>query len=86
MNPYFLRKLSPVNDSLWLPDSITQDLLGIVHAVAHDAGINKFLFQGAPGTGKTEAVKQLARVLDREIYMVDFTIAVVVVITVSNFK
>lgn len=68
----FFEKIEPTNDSLWLPDSITQDLLGIVHAVAHDAGINKFLFQGAPGTGKTEAVKQLARVLEREIYMVDF--------------
>lgn len=41
--------------------------------VAHNAGINKFLFQGAPGTGKTEAVKQLARILEREIYMVDFS-------------
>ena len=58
---------------LWLPDDVTQDLLGIVHAVAHNAGINKFLFQGAPGTGKTEAVKQLARILEREIYMVDFS-------------
>ena len=36
-------------------------------------GINKFLFQGMPGTGKTEAVKQLARILDREIFMVDFS-------------
>ena len=42
------------------------------HAVSYNAGINKFLFQGAPGTGKTEAVKQLARILNREIYMVDF--------------
>ena len=65
-------KIEVSGDSLWLPDAITQDLLGIVHAVAHNAGINKFLFQGAPGTGKTEAVKQLARVLNREIYMVDF--------------
>lgn len=65
-------KMEASGDSLWLPDSITQDLLGIVHAVAHNAGINKFLFQGAPGTGKTEAVKQLARVLNRDIYMVDF--------------
>ncbi len=65
-------KIEPIGDSLWLPDSITQDLLGIVHAVAHNAGINKFLFQGKPGTGKTEAVKQLARILDRDIYMVDF--------------
>lgn len=66
-------KLDSTSEPLWLPDDIMQDLLGIVHAVAHDAGINKFLFQGMPGTGKTEAVKQLARIIDREIYMVDFS-------------
>jgi SpoVK/Ycf46/Vps4 family AAA+-type ATPase len=66
-------KIEKTSDPLWLPDDITQDLLGIVHAVAHNAGINKFLFQGAPGTGKTEAVKQLARILEREIYMIDFS-------------
>lgn len=65
-------KVETIGDNLWLPEDITQDLLGIVHAGAHNAGINKFLFQGAPGTGKTEAVKQLARILEREIYMVDF--------------
>lgn len=65
-------RIEASGDSLWLPDSVTQDILGIVHAVAHKAGINKFLFQGAPGTGKTEAVKQLARILNRDIYMVDF--------------
>lgn len=65
-------KIESSGESLWLPDSITQDMLGIVHAVAHNAGINKFLFQGAPGTGKTEAVKQLARILNRDVYMVDF--------------
>ena len=68
----FFEKLEASGDSLWLPDCITQDLLGIVHAAAHNAGINRFLFQGAPGTGKTEAVKQLARILKRDIYMVDF--------------
>ena len=61
-------KIETISDSLWLPEDITQDLLGIVHAVAHNAGINKFMFQGAPGTGKTEAVKQLARILDRYIW------------------
>ncbi len=65
-------KVESSGDSLWLPDPVTQDILGIVHAVAHKAGINKFLFQGAPGTGKTEAVKQLSRILNRDIYMVDF--------------
>lgn len=71
--PAMLEKIENHGDSLWLPEVIMQDLLGIVHAVAHNAGINKFLFQGAPGTGKTEAVKQLARILEREIYMVDFS-------------
>ncbi len=65
-------KVAKQSDSLWLPDDIMHDLLGIVHAVAHNAGINKFLFQGAPGTGKTEAAKHLARILEREIYMVNF--------------
>ena len=65
-------KIEASGDSLWLPDSVTQDILGIVHAIAHKAGINKFLFQGSPGTGKTEAVKQLSRILNRDIYMVDF--------------
>ena len=44
-------KMESSGESLWLPDPIMQDILGIVHAVAHKVGINKFLFQGAPGTG-----------------------------------
>ena len=52
-------KVEKNGDPLWLPEDIMQDVLGIV--------------QGAPGTGKTEAVKQLARILEREIYMVDFS-------------
>ena len=35
-------------------------------------GINKFLFEGLPGSGKTEAVKQVARLLDRTLFYVDF--------------
>lgn len=69
----FFEKMEAKEDMLLLPDVITNDLLGIVNAIEHHIGINKFLFQGAPGTGKTEAVKQLARILDREIYMVDFS-------------
>lgn len=65
-------KLETSGDMLLLPEVIMQELLGIVHAVSHNVGINKFLLQGAPGTGKTEAVKQLARILERDIYMVDF--------------
>lgn len=69
----FFEKLEAKEDMLLLPDAIMQDLLGVVNAIAHRIGIHKFLFQGAPGTGKTEAVKQLARILDREIFAVDFS-------------
>lgn len=69
----FFERIEAKEDMLLLPDSITSDLLGVVNAIEHNIGINKFMFQGAPGTGKTEAVKQLARILDREIFMVDFS-------------
>ena len=72
----FFEKLEAKEDMLLLPDGITSELLGIVNAIEHNIGINKFLFQGAPGTGKTEAVKQLARILGREIFMVDFSAVV----------
>ncbi|MFR5467837.1 MAG: AAA family ATPase [Waltera sp.] len=69
----YFEKIEAKEDLLLLPDDITQDLLGIVNAVERRVGIHKFLFQGAPGTGKTEAVKQLARILDRDIYMINFS-------------
>lgn len=69
----FFEKVEAKNDMLLLPDAITQDIIGVVNAIDHHIGINKFLFQGDPGTGKTEAVKQLAKILGREIFMVDFS-------------
>ncbi|MGQ7355755.1 ATP-binding protein [Streptococcus suis] len=56
-----------------LPLSIMNDLKGIMNAVSHDIGINKFLFVGSPGTGKTESVKQIARLLGKELLVVDFS-------------
>lgn len=72
VSPFFER-MDVREDMLLMPDAITNDLLGVVHAVERRIGIHKFLFQGMPGTGKTEAVKQLARILNREIFMVDFS-------------
>ncbi|MCI9048729.1 MAG: AAA family ATPase [Hungatella sp.] len=58
--------------SLNLPIEISNDIKGIINAVNHNIGINKFLFEGLPGSGKTEAVKHIAKLLGRTLYYVDF--------------
>lgn len=68
----YLRKIVPDNKQIFLPPAITDDIKGIINAIGYKAGINKFLFQGAPGTGKTESVKHLARILNRQLFIVDF--------------
>ena len=40
---------------LYLPSAISDDIKGIINAVNHNIGINKFLFEGMPGSGKTES-------------------------------
>lgn len=69
----FFEKLTVSEDPLPLPESIEQDVMGMVNAITRNLGINKFLFQGAPGTGKTETAKQVARILNRDLYAVDFS-------------
>ncbi len=68
----FFKRLELGTESLPLPDSITEDIKGILNAIGHNVGVNKFLFEGAPGTGKTETVKQIARILERELFIVQF--------------
>jgi AAA family ATPase len=69
----FLRQVEIKNlESLYLPMEIMEDIKGIINAVKHDVGINKFIFEGLPGSGKTEAAKNVARLLDRSLYVVDF--------------
>lgn len=73
-NCVFLEKWTHDNGApLPLPKVIQQDIIGIVNAVSHNAGVNKFLFEGKPGTGKTETAKQLARILERDLYYVNFS-------------
>lgn len=55
-----------------LPMVISDDIKGVINAVNHKVGINRFLFEGLPGSGKTEAAKHVARLLDRTLYYVDF--------------
>ncbi|RRD92862.1 AAA family ATPase [Clostridiales bacterium COT073_COT-073] len=63
-----IRDMNPLD----LPVEIANDIKGIINAVNHNVGINKFLFEGLPGSGKTEAAKYVARLLDRSLFYVDF--------------
>lgn len=56
---------------LYLPEAINRDILGIVNACQRGIGVNCFLFYGAPGTGKTEAVSEVARLLKRDLWYVN---------------
>src|SRR5699024_4758906 len=69
----FLNEIKSDVEPLPLPKSISEDIKGLINAINHQVGINKFLFEGAPGTGKTETVKQVARLLERQLYMVEFS-------------
>ena len=68
----FVKKMEVGGSPLPLPEEIKSDIIGIINAAGHGIGVNKFLFQGTPGTGKTETVKHIARILDRELFVVDF--------------
>ena len=69
----FLKQIDTrIMDPLNLPTEISEDVKGIINAVNHNIGINKFLFEGFPGSGKTEAAKHVARLLDRTLFYVDF--------------
>ena len=68
VSPFF-EKIEANTDMLLLPDEITGDLIGIVNAIDHHIGINKFLFQGAPGTGKNGSSKTIGKNLkQRDFY------------------
>lgn len=68
----FFKKVELTNEPLPLPDIIKESIVGIINAVGHNVGVNKFLFEGPPGTGKTESAKQIARILNRELFLVEF--------------
>ena len=68
----YFNKLNIDNQPLYLPDKIKEQILGIINVVNKKIGINKFLFQGDSGTGKTQTAMQLSRLLNRDIYSVNF--------------
>lgn len=70
--PFFTKVDLASESALPLPNLIKNDIFGIINSIEHRAGVNKFLFEGDPGTGKTETVKQIARILERDLYAIDF--------------
>lgn len=69
-NLRFLRKVEYSTKPLLLPTIIEEDIIGITKAIQNKSGVSKFLFYGAPGSGKTESSFQIARLLNRDILYV----------------
>lgn len=63
-------KHSSLIQTLAFPPAIAEGIDNILRVSAKPLGINKFLFHGEPGTGKTEAVKYIARKSGRDLYLV----------------
>lgn len=70
--PFFMKANLDSSKSFPLPTLIKNDIVGIINSIGHKIGVNKFLFEGDPGTGKTETAKQIARILERDLYVIDF--------------
>lgn len=67
----FMSEVLVDNKDLYLPDIIKEDIFGILNAVSNNK-LNKFLFFGEPGTGKTESAKFISRILNKKLYIVNF--------------
>ena len=68
----FFTKIDLDSSPLEIPAVIEDNVRGIINASNNNVSVSKFLFEGAPGTGKTEIVKRIARALDRDLYAVNF--------------
>ncbi|UUM24556.1 ATP-binding protein [Mycoplasma sp. 3686d] len=72
----FSKRVFIKKEHFWVPDQLRDDIYELLGVVRRNVGINKFLFQGSTGTGKTESVKQIATFLNRDIFLVDFSLLI----------
>lgn len=69
----FLKKVNLNSENIPLPKDIKEDILNIIRSTKNNSLVNKFLFSGLPGTGKTESAKYIAKSLKKLLYIVDFS-------------
>lgn len=70
-NYSYLRKTGGKTSSLCLPNAVSDDIKGAINAITRKIGVHKLLFEGAPGTGKTEAAYRIGALTHRDLYLVD---------------
>lgn len=75
-NLQYFKKIEASSSKMPIPQKLYRELEGIINAVSKRVGINKFLFEGDPGTGKTEIAKHLATFLNRDLYAVQFDMVI----------
>lgn len=66
----YLNKVMYSNKPLFLPPIIENDLINISNAIKKKSEVNKFIFYGLPGTGKTESAYYIAKMIKYNIYTV----------------
>ena len=71
-NLKYLTKMEYSSKPLLLPNALEDDVVGISKTINKKLGLSKFLFYGAPGSGKTESAYQIARMLNRDILSISF--------------
>ena len=73
---HYLTQLSQATSPLYFPSALEDEIAGVVNAASKDRNLNKFLFLGAPGSGKTESIIQIARFLDRKVLSVNLSMLI----------
>lgn len=72
----FLRKKEYSKNSLFLPDCVEDDIIGITKSINNGFDVSKFLFYGKPGSGKTESALLISRLLDRNAFFVNIEMVI----------